>query len=209
MSVLRYTTPSGIQVTRTSSRLPLYKRGLSHLLTELDGHRGLYLSSGYEYPERYSRWDVAALRPPLEIVGRGRRVEFRALNGRGEVIARLLHQVLAGHPHWASFGFVDGTLRGELLPLPAFFPEEQRSKQPSVFSVLRALVEEFGNKKDNRLVLGGAFGYDLLFQFDPIRLRMPREGHKDLHLFLCDDIHFMDRKTRGDRALPVRIRAGR
>jgi anthranilate synthase len=33
-----------------------------------------------------------------------------------------------------------------------------------------------------------------LFQFDPIRLRLPREGRKDLHLFLCDDIYFMDRK---------------
>ena len=40
----------------------------------------------------------------------------------------------------------------------------------------------------------GAFGYDLLFQFDPIRLQLPRTGQKDLHLFLCDDIYFMDRK---------------
>ena len=63
MSLLRYSTKSGIQVTRTSSRLP-FRRGLSHLLTELDRHRGIYLSSGYEYPERYSRWDVAALCPP-------------------------------------------------------------------------------------------------------------------------------------------------
>jgi len=34
----------------------------------------------------------------------------------------------------------------------------------------------------------------LLFQFDPIRMRMPRGEQKDLHLLLCDDIHFMDRK---------------
>ncbi len=40
----------------------------------------------------------------------------------------------------------------------------------------------------------GAFGYDLLLKFDPIRLRLPREDQKDLHLFLCDDIYFMDRK---------------
>jgi anthranilate synthase len=40
----------------------------------------------------------------------------------------------------------------------------------------------------------GAFGYDLLFQFDPIEKKLPRDGHKDLHLFLCDDIYFMDRK---------------
>jgi anthranilate synthase len=40
----------------------------------------------------------------------------------------------------------------------------------------------------------GAFGYDLLFQFDPIELKLPRKGQKDLHLFLCDDIYYMDRK---------------
>ena len=53
---------------------------------------------------------------------------------------------------------------------------------------------------DTRLALVGAFGYDLLFQFDPIHLRLPRTGRKDLHLFLCDDIYFMDRmKERIER----------
>ena len=33
-----------------------------------------------------------------------------------------------------------------------------------------------------------------MFQFDPIELRLPRGERKDLHLFLCDDIYFMDRK---------------
>jgi anthranilate synthase len=85
-------------------------------------------------------------------------------------------------------------LQGKLKPLPPLFPEEERSKQPSVFSILRALIEEFRNAKDSTLGLVGAFGYDLLFQFDPIELRLPRDGRKDLHLFLCDDICFMDRK---------------
>ncbi len=40
----------------------------------------------------------------------------------------------------------------------------------------------------------GAFGFDLLFRFDPIQTKHPRSGVKDLHLFLCDDIYFMDRK---------------
>ncbi|MBV8817725.1 MAG: anthranilate synthase component I, partial [Acidobacteriaceae bacterium] len=48
--------------------------------------------------------------------------------------------------------------------------------------------------EDSRLALVGAFGYDLLFQFDPIQLKLPRHGSKDLHLFLCDDIYYMDRK---------------
>ncbi|HEY1947256.1 MAG TPA: anthranilate synthase component I, partial [Bryobacteraceae bacterium] len=74
------------------------------------------------------------------------------------------------------------------------FPEEQRSKQPSPFSLLRTLVDEFRHPEDSCLGLIGAFGYDLLLEFDPIRKRLPREGHKSLHLFLCDDIYFMDRK---------------
>lgn len=193
MRLLRYTTRSGIEVARTLSRIP-YRRGLRHLLRDLDRHRGIYLSSGYEYPERYSRWDVAALNPPLEIVARGRQIEFRPLNPRGEVLSRMLAAVLGGHPHWERLEPCGAALRGTLKPLPALFPEEERSKQPSVFSILRALVEEFRHPKDSRLVLAGAFGYDLLFQFDPIELKLPRGEQKDLHLFFCDSIHFMDRK---------------
>ena len=57
-----------------------------------------------------------------------------------------------------------------------------------------ALIQEFRGEEDSRLGLVGAFGYDLLFQFEPIEKKLPRAGHKDLHLFLCDDICFMDRK---------------
>jgi anthranilate synthase len=193
MSQIRYTTRSGINVTRTLSKAP-FKKGLQHLMSELDRYRGFYLSSGYEYPGRYSRWDVASVRPLLEIVAYGRRVEFRPLNARGEVFNRMLLDVLGGHPHWESLNLESGALRGRLKPLPELFPEEERSKQPSAFSVLRALIEEFRTPKDNRLALVGAFGYDLLFQFDPIRLTHPREATKDLHLLLCDDIYYMDRK---------------
>jgi anthranilate synthase len=193
MSQLRYTTRSGIQVTRTLSKAP-YKKGLAHLLRELDRQRGFYLSSGYEYPGRYSRWDIASVNPVLEIVAIGRYVEFRPLNVRGEVFNRMLLEILAPHPHWESLAMEAGALRGRLKPLPPLFSEEERSKQPSVFSVLRALIEEFRNDKDSRLALVGAFGYDLLFQFDPIRLKLPRDGTKDLRLLLCDDIYYMDRK---------------
>jgi anthranilate synthase len=193
MRQYRYFTRSGIAVTRSLSKAP-YKGGLKHLLRELDGQRGFYLSSGYEYPGRYSRWDVASVRPMLEIVASGRKMEFRPLNQRGEVLNRMLRGVLAAHPHWESLALEGETLRGELKPLPPLFPEEERSKQPSAFSILRALTQEFRNERDSRLALVGAFGYDLLFQFDPIRLKLPRHGVKDLHLFLCDDIYYMDRK---------------
>ena len=203
-----YTTPSGIAVTRSISNVT-YSRGLRGLLKKLDTQRGIYLSSGYEFPGRYSRWDVAAVAPPIEIIARGRDVTIRPLNARGEALNKILEPALAPHPHWESFSNESGTLHGKLKPLPPLFPEEERSKQPSAFSVLRALVEEFQHPLASRLALVGAFGYDLLLQFDPITLKLPRHDVKDLHLFLCDDIYFMDRKkerieryqfdfTRGD-----------
>ena len=193
MPKLNYTTPGGITVTRVASTIP-YSKGLKHLLHQLDRFRGIYLSSGYEYPERYSRWDIASIAPPIEIIATGRELHFHALNRRGEALNRILEPLLERHPHWEQFELRDGDLRGRLKPLPKLFPEEERSKQPSAFSILRGLIEEFRTKEDSRLALVGAFGYDLLFQFDPIELQLPRNGQKDLHLHLCDDIYYMDRK---------------
>src|SRR6059058_5443190 len=104
MREYRYTTPHGIQVTRSASKTN-FRKGLQHLLNDLDQHRGIYLSSGYEYPGRYSRWDEASTCPPLEIISYDRRVEFRPLNERGRLMALMLEPVLAGHPHWEQFGW--------------------------------------------------------------------------------------------------------
>src|SRR5258706_523591 len=79
-----YSTPGGIGVTRVVSKIP-YTRGLNTLLRKLDTQRGVYFSSGYEYPERYARWDFAAVAPSLEIIGAGRDLSFRPLNARGEL----------------------------------------------------------------------------------------------------------------------------
>ena len=194
MRSFQYTTPHGIAVTSSVSKVS-YRRGLSGILRKLDRQRGIYLSSGYEYPGRYSRWDIAAIAPPIELISSGRNLEIRALNKRGEMINRMLLPVLEKHPDWESFAFVDGNFKGLLKPLPKFFPEEERSKQPSAFTILRTLMHELRcNEQDTKLAFVGAFGYDLLFQFDPIELRLPREGVKDMHLFLCDEIYFMDRK---------------
>ncbi|MDX2178159.1 MAG: anthranilate synthase component I [Bryobacteraceae bacterium] len=193
MSLLQYSSRSGIQVERRVSRVP-FSRGLAGLLRKLDAQRGVYLSSGYEYPGRYSRWDFASVAPPLEILGEGRTLEFRALNPRGEALLDLLEPVLRPHPHWAEFAKAEGALRGELKPLPALFSEEERSRQPSAFSILRALIDEFKHPEDSRLFLAGAFGYDLLFQFDPVELKLPRDGRRLLHLYLCDEIYVMDRR---------------
>ncbi len=193
MSQLRYTTPHGISITRSASKVS-YQSGLGRILKQLDARRGIYLSSGYEYPERYSRWDVASVAPPLEIVSRNRTIALHALNERGVILLKLLLPLCEAHEQWTCRQADASSIHLDLHALPEKFAEEERSKQPSPVSILRLLVQEFRNPEDSRLMLIGAFGYDLLLQFDPIRLHLPREGQKDLHLFLCDEIYFMDRK---------------
>src|SRR5947209_550205 len=99
MSQLRYTTPHGISITRSASKVS-YESGLGRILKQLDARRGVYLSSGYEYPERYSRWDVASIAPPLEIVSRNRTIALHALNERGSVLLSLLLPLLRAHKQW-------------------------------------------------------------------------------------------------------------
>src|SRR5271169_5921153 len=99
MRTATHTTPHGITVTRSVSKAD-FRRGLKHLLRDLDRHRGIYLSSGYEYPGRYSRWDIASTCPPLEVVSYDRQVEIRPLNERGRRLIQILYPVLAEPSDW-------------------------------------------------------------------------------------------------------------
>ena len=79
-------------------------------------------------------------------------------------------------------------------------PEEQRSRQPSIFSVLRAVIDLFGNDEDQHFGLYGAFGYDLAHQFEPVELRQDRApDQRDLVLFVPDEILVVDHMS--DRAV--------
>ncbi len=74
------------------------------------------------------------------------------------------------------------------------FTEEERSRRPTVFTALREIAAAFGCD-DPHLGLYGAFGYDLAFQFEPVRLRLQRPaGQRDLVLHLPDEIWVLDRK---------------
>ncbi|CAN0350082.1 unnamed protein product, partial [Discosporangium mesarthrocarpum] len=72
--------------------------------------------------------------------------------------------------------------------------KEERSRQSSLFSLVRAAVELFFHDADPQLGLYGAFGYDLTFQFDAIPLKHDRDGsQKDLLLYLPDKILVADK----------------
>ena len=63
----------------------------------------------------------------------------------------------------------EDNITATLNDVESLFTEEERSQQHSVFSVVRAIVKLFKSNKDPQLGLYGAFGYDLTFQFEPVK----------------------------------------
>ncbi len=146
-----------------------------------------------EYPGRYSRWHMAYADPCAEIVATGRRVTARALNDRGRVVLPVIAAALTKVGQAALTGTKDET-SVVIAETDQQFTEEERSRRPTVFSALREIAAAFGCE-DPHLGLYGAFGYDLAFQFEPVRLRQNRpEGQRDLVLHLPDEILILDRK---------------
>ena len=188
----RYETEDGVTVTRRR-RDVAYAGAIEPYVDRLDTRRGAVFSSNYEYPGRYTRWDTAIVDPPLAVTSSGRHVRVEALNPRGHVLLGFVADALEGHEDLAE------TLRGEsrldlTVALPSrAFTEEERSRMPTVFSVLRAIVALFKSDEDSDLGLYGAFGYDLAFQFDPVRETQARDdARRDLVLYLPDEILIVD-----------------
>src|SRR5690606_4234237 len=124
-------------------------------------------SSNYEYPGRYTRWDTAIIDPPLVITAQGRSMRIEALNGRGKAMLPAIARATDALDGATLTGHEGGRITYAIAEPEGSFPEEERSRAPSVFTVLRALVDLFRSDEDSNLGLYGAFGYDLAFQFDP------------------------------------------
>jgi anthranilate synthase len=188
-----FVTAGGVRVTRTAE--PFSPSALDEICAQVDERRGGVLSSGMEYPGRYSRWHMAYVNPCVEIVSRGRRIAVRALNARGEVLLPVLVPALlrAGSPAAGVSPPLDGI--EVVVPEPAgLVAEEDRSRRPTVFSALREVIAAFA-AGDPHLGLYGAFGYDLAFQFEPVTLRHDRpDDQRDLVLHLPDELYVLDRK---------------
>ena len=194
MSEFKYQTPGGATVTCNVEQLP-YAGALEEAFEAIDHHQGALFCSGYEYPGRYSRWDIGIIKPPVEIIGRSRKFEVNALNERGRRILQMIYLALLGQSYIRQLDAGPDALLGEVVPMPDYFPEEERSKQPGLFSVLRSVCEFFGSERDAYLGLFGAFGYDLVFQFEPIRLRHTRpKDYADAHLFFPDQVFVVDHR---------------
>ena len=225
-----FVTAGGIHVTRTAE--PFDPDILAGLTRSVDERRGGVLSSGMEYPGRYSRWHLAYVDPCAEIVARGRRITVRALNTRGEVLLPVLAGALrrASPRRPSPIRPPASPARPRRLPTPApahlpglgaeeievvipepagLVAEEDRSRRPTVFTALREVIAAFAGD-DPHLGLYGAFGYDLAFQFEPVRLRRDRPAEqRDLVLHLPDELYALDRKRESAMVYRYEFAVGR
>jgi len=215
MDETSYLTAGGVLVRRVAEEFDAGQ--LDDITRQVELRPGGVLSSGMEYPGRYSRWHLAYVDPPAGIIARGRTITARALNQRGLVLLPVLA---------AALGRVGEVVSGErhaevtVAESDEVFTEEQRSRQPTVFSALREIIAAFrpgpdGNdpvSRDEHLGLYGAFGYDLAFQFEPVRQRLERDpAARDLVLHLPDQVWVVDRKreTATRFSYEFETRAGR
>ena len=172
-SLFEFTTEGGVTITRKRFATN-YGDAISSYVDRLDTRRGAVFSSNYEYPGRYTRWDTAIIDPPLGVVSKGRAVTIEAYNERGILLLDFIAPVLENHAHIDAFERLEKALKLQVKQPEGVVPEEMRSRAPTVFSVLRAIIDLFRSDADPNLALYGAFGYDLCFQFDPIDLKLER-----------------------------------
>ncbi len=188
-----YKTEAGIRVRRVIEDID-GTRSIEQLATDLDVRRGALLTSSYEYPGRYTRWDLGFVDPPIMLWCRERDVFVEALNARGEILLTGCERALRSLEALAELRREGSTkLCARVVEPQGTFTEEERTRLPSVFSVLRALIAAFYSTRDSHLGLYGAFGYDLTFQFDPVKRRLERPAeHRDLVLYIPDELFVVD-----------------
>jgi anthranilate synthase len=186
-------TPCGVRIHR-SQRKEQYADAVLPLQASLDSRRGALLTSSFEYPGRYTRWDIGFVDPPLVFTGRGRAFRFDALNARGTLLLQPIGKALQHLDALATLNVSDDGISGTVRESEEWFPEELRSKQPTVFSVLRSVCAAL-RSKDPYLGFYGAFGYELAFQFEPVRMHLARDAEqRDLVLYLPDEILIVDHR---------------
>jgi anthranilate synthase len=189
---LSYRTASGVTVRRSAEPADP-GTAIDELAACLDTQRGVLLTSDYEYPNRYTRRCRGFCSPPLAVTARGRQLRVEALNERGTVLLDAAADLLAGCPDLSPRTRTGRRAEFTVVSDDRWLTEEQRTRRPSAFSALRALVNGLSGP-DELLGLYGAFGYDLVFQFDTLTQLHPRDpGQPDLVLYLPDEIVVPDR----------------
>src|SRR5947209_13317283 len=190
-----YRTHRGLAVTRTVEQFSGGASRLYDLINLLDRRPGVVLSSGTTVPGRYESFDLGFSDPPLRLETKGSDFALEALNERGKVLIAFVADSLA-EPCVIVTGKTASRIAGHILRGAAPVDEEQRTRRPSVMSLVRDLVAAFGANDDPLLGLFGAFAYDLVFQIEDLVQKRARESdQRDIVLYVPDRLLAYDRAT--------------
>lgn len=190
----QFITKSGVHIEFSQQSLD-YQQGIESLIERLDTQRGALFASSFEYPGRYTCWDVGFYNPPLAIVCKKNVVNLEALNQRGEVLLAFLIPLLKEQNDLIILSETNSLCSVEIKPTQQVFNEEERSHQPSVFSIIRLLLSFFKSEEEPYLGLYGAFGFDLIYQFEELLQRKERDPEqREMVLYLPDEIFVVNHR---------------
>jgi len=163
----------------------------NEMFKALDNSMGLVLASNYEYPSRYSLWNFGLKDPIVTVEARQGRFDIAAHAERGMGLLRFMHDVLAEGSDWETSP-IDGltfSCQINFARKAKDFAEEDRTRKLSTFSVIRAIWQAFRHPQLKDFGLFGAFGYDLIFEFEDLEKRLERaDDQRDVVLFIPDRI---------------------
>lgn len=189
-----YKTKGGVEVA--CSQTPLdYQQGIKNLLEHLDSHRGALFASSFEYPGRYTCWDIGFYNPPLALICRQNLIQIDALNPRGKLLLTFIIPLLENETFLEIVAQSNALLQIKIKATGEVFSEEERSQQPSVFTVIRLILAFFKLENESYLGLYGALGFDLIFQFEDLQKHKERElSQRDMVLYLPDEIYVVNHR---------------
>lgn len=189
-----YCSRENLQINRQVEKIKV--AGATDLiLQDINSRKGALFSSSYDYPGRYTQWDIGFLNPCLELRGQGRSFAVTALKAQGRLLLELIYNKLDNLPEVARLEKTGSSLAGSVIASEEIFAEENRSRQSTIFTVIRAIREIFASDEEKFLGLYGAFGYDLVFQFEAVKLNHQRnEQEHDLVLYLPDELTVVDHR---------------
>src|SRR3954452_20381335 len=125
MQPTRYVTKGGVRVTRDICSRN-YQPADTALAEALDRKRGVLFSSSFEFPGRYTRWDMGFVDPPLVFTARGCRFSIEALNERGRLLLPPVLDSIGCLPAVRVEPGGSGRIVGEIREARERFPEEAR-----------------------------------------------------------------------------------
>ncbi|AHE67281.1 anthranilate synthase component I [Legionella oakridgensis] len=187
-------TAGGVHVEYQQQPLS-YANAIESLIERLDSHRGALFTSSFEYPGRYTCWDIGFYNPPLAITCRKNTLVLAALNQRGEVLLAILVHFLETSNEIEFLKKSARCCQLQVISGKKIFNEEERSRQPSIFTIVRHILALFKTEEESYLGLYGAFGYDLVFQFETVERSQERDdAQRDMVIYLPDEIFIVNHR---------------